>query len=192
MENPGGNDTGRWSASAPPRIHNRSTVPWRIRYGRLMSSAPNPVAAGRADPALWTAVLLVALGGAVGATCRYGINVLLPHDPGQFPFADMTANLAGCLAMGLFLGFVTTLPRTPPRITPLVATGFLGGLTTFSSYAADAAVLADAGATAKLFVYVIGTLALGWLLLRLGWVFGRRGERPDEGRPDFGAAEMGD
>ncbi|MCH9816676.1 MAG: CrcB family protein [Actinomycetia bacterium] len=155
-------------------------------------SHPPDAATRRVDPAFWQVLGLVALGGAAGASVRYGSNVALPHDPGQFPFADLAANLVGCLLMGLFLGVVTTLPRTPPRLTPLLATGFLGGLTTFSSYAADAAVLADAGATAKLFVYVLGTLLFGWLLLRAGWTFGRRGERPDEGRPEFGPAEMGD
>jgi CrcB protein len=146
----------------------------------------------RDDPGMPLILGLVAIGGALGASCRYAANVALRHDPGQFPFGDFSANLVGCLLMGIFLGYITTLALTPARATPLVATGFLGGLTTFSSYAADAAILTDVGATANLFLYVAGTLILGWLLLRFGWSLGRCGEAPGAGQPDFDAQEMGD
>jgi len=135
---------------------------------------------------------LIAMGGAAGAITRYTNGLIWPHAPDEFPMGDFVSNLAGCLAMGLFLGVVSMLSSTPARLTPLIATGYLGGLTTFSSYAADAAGLVDAGQASKALFYMGATVFFGWLLLRLGWELGRRGAPADSGRPDFGAKEMGD
>lgn len=135
---------------------------------------------------------LIALGGAAGALTRYTSVLIWPHAADEFPMGDFVSNLAGCLAMGLFLGVVSMLSSTPARLTPLVATGYLGGLTTFSSYAADAAGLVDVGQVPKALFYLVATVLFGWLLLRLGWELGRRGASPDAGRPKFGAKEMGD
>ena len=135
---------------------------------------------------------LIALGGAAGALTRYANGLIWPHAADEFPMGDFVSNLAGCLAMGLFLGVVSMLASTPARLTPLIATGYLGGLTTFSSYAADAAGLVDAGQVPKALFYVVATVFFGWLLLRSGWELGRRGASPKVGRPEFGAQEMGD
>lgn len=135
---------------------------------------------------------LIALGGAAGASTRYLNGLIWPHVADEFPMGDFVSNLAGCLAMGLFLGVVSMLSSTPARLTPLIATGFLGGLTTFSSYAADAAGLIDAGQVPKALSYLIATVLLGWLLLRIGWELGRRGVRSEAGRLDFGSRKMGD
>lgn len=135
---------------------------------------------------------LIALGGAAGASTRYLNGLIWPHAPDEFPMGDFVSNLAGCLAMGLFLGVVSMLTSTPARLTPLIATGYLGGLTTFSSYAADAAGLIDAGQVPKMFLYLTTTVLFGWLLLRFGWEMGRRGASPRAGRPEFGGKEMGD
>jgi CrcB protein len=135
---------------------------------------------------------LIALGGAAGALTRYTNGRIWPHLPDEFPMGDFVANLAGCLGMGLFLGVVSMLSSTPARLAPLIATGYLGGLTTFSSYAADAAGLIDAGQVSKAVFYTGATVCFGWLLLRLGWELGRRGAPADAGRPEFGATEMGD
>lgn len=135
---------------------------------------------------------LIALGGAAGALTRYTNGLIWPHAAGEFPMGDFVSNLAGCLAMGLFLGVVSMLASAPGRLTPLIATGYLGGLTTFSSYAADAAGLVDAGQVPKALLYLSATVLFGWLLLRAGWELGRRGGSTFAVRTDFGANGMGE
>jgi CrcB protein len=77
--------------------------------------------------ALW-----VGLGGAAGAMCRYGINVagsrIFPH----YPVGTLVANVFGALAIGVLAGVVLDAPRR--QLELLVGVGFLGGLTTFSTY----------------------------------------------------------
>ena len=138
------------------------------------------------------ALAFIAVGGALGALTRYSATLLWPHQPDEFPMGDFVANLTGCLAMGVLLGVVSMLSQTPERLILLVGTGFLGGLTTFSSYASDAVHLVEAGVPIKSAVYLALTLIFGWLLLRLGWLAGRRGAPAQAGRPEFGPEEMGD
>lgn len=135
---------------------------------------------------------LVGAGGAAGALTRYSAGLIWPHELGVFPMGDFVANLTGCLAMGLFLGVVSMMQSTPERLTLLVATGYLGGLTTFSSYAQDGVLLVESGEFGKALLYLALTVLLGWFLLRGGWLLGRRGAAPRAGRPDFGPEEMGE
>lgn len=78
--------------------------------------------------------------------------------------------------MGLFLGWVSRHDRVPQWLTLLVATGFLGGLTTFSSFAADGVVLAESRQVLMMGGYVAATVLFGWVLLRIGWLMSRRGD----------------
>lgn len=80
-------------------------------------------------------IILVALGGALGATSRYGITILTSKLWGtDFPFGTFISNITGCFIIGLFLTLAIEKLGLDPRYRLLVATGFLGGLTTFSSY----------------------------------------------------------
>lgn len=142
------------------------------------------------SPALPELIAWVALGGAIGALTRYSLTLVFPETPGQWPWATFLANMAGCLIMGLFLGFVTQLSSTPLRTSALVATGFLGGLTTFSSYAADAVTLVDAGEVMISLGYLAATVAGGWLVVRVGWEVGSRGRGTDD--EVFTPEEMGE
>lgn len=140
------------------------------------STIVSPVASR--DPRLPAVVALVAVGGAAGACLRYGTSVLLPHDPTQWPVATFAVNILGCLLMGLFLGLIVTHERVPPHLAPLLATGFLGGLTTFSTFAGEIDQMATAGATATAGLYVVLSVGLGVLAVRLGWIMGRLGGAP--------------
>ena len=120
---------------------------------------------------------VVALGGALGALARWGVGTGLPHPPGAWPWATVTVNLTGCLAIGVVLAVL--LDRSPdhPWLRPFLATGVLGGYTTFSAFAVDAVQLADAGrwpvAVGYLLVSVVGGLAA----VVLGLLVGRRATR---------------
>jgi CrcB protein len=127
-----------------------------------------------ASPRLITVVGLVAVGGAAGALLRYGVNQFFLSRGEGWPLATFTVNIAGCLIMGLFLGRVDMLERIPPHVTPLMTTGFLGGLTTFSTFAAELNLIA-ASAPLPAAAYAVASVGLGVLAVRGGWWFAHRG-----------------
>ena len=95
-------------------------------------------------------ILLVALGGSAGALSRYGIGLAAARLLGKgFPWGTLIVNVAGCFVMGIVMEILLDLEsHTAQAITPAiklqmslwrhgVAIGFLGALTTFSSFGAD-------------------------------------------------------
>lgn len=78
--------------------------------------------------------LLIAFGGAVGALCRYGINIVCKNMMGAgFPWGTMAVNVLGSMLLGLVLYHPEG--RAPEKLWQMwVATGFLGALTTFSTF----------------------------------------------------------
>lgn len=109
----------------------------------------------------------VALGGAIGAALRHGVNLVSLRLSGTaFPIATLVVNVVGSLAMGLFVGWLAKraglslwgLSAADLRV--LVATGVLGGFTTFSAFSLDVAVLFERGAMASAIGYVIASIAL--------------------------------
>jgi CrcB protein len=114
-------------------------------------------------------VAVVALGGAVGATARYGASLLWPAGTGGFPWATFWVNVVGCAAMGVFMVVITDVWAAHRLVRPFFGTGVLGGFTTFSTYAVDIERLVDAGhprtAFAYLFATLLGALAAVWLAM---------------------------
>ncbi|RBY76660.1 fluoride efflux transporter CrcB [Blastococcus sp. TF02-09] len=102
-----------------------------------------------------------ALGGALGALARWGVTEALPSDPGAWPWATLLVNLSGCLALGLVLGLV--LPRHPGSawLRPFLATGVLGGYTTYSAFAVETVQLGEAGRPGAALGYVLASVAGG-------------------------------
>ena len=83
-------------------------------------------------------VSLVALGGAIGATCRYlaGVGMLRLTGPMDFPLAVLTVNIVGSILMGIFV--VAAVNKGLTQYSPFVMTGILGGFTTFSAFSLEA------------------------------------------------------
>ena len=93
-------------------------------------------------------VMLLALfvGGGAGATCRYGLGrVVGARYGGEFPLGTFLINVTGCFALGLLSSLLAALHRDTALLTALLATGFLGGYTTFSTYALEGVVLYNDG-----------------------------------------------
>lgn len=121
-----------------------------------------------------SALLWVALGGAIGSVARYGVNVAGARAFGLgFPWGTLAINVVGSLT----IGFVTALVlRRWPEATDLkffLTTGLLGGFTTFSAFSLDAAQLFERGAFALMAFYVGGTVLLSLLAVFVGLALGR-------------------
>jgi CrcB protein len=124
-------------------------------------------------------VVFVAIGGMLGALVRYGVGLLSAHWLGKgFPWGTLLVNVAGCFAMGMVLQVMAGLESRPVEAMTgglrvqlafwhkAVAIGFLGGLTTFSSFGGDALRTLQAGqplgALANVGANVILSLVAVW------------------------------
>lgn len=114
---------------------------------------------------MFPAVLQVALGGAIGATMRYlaGLWVVRILGHTSFPVGILLVNVVGCFLMGLFIG--AAAQRGLTHLSPLVATGILGGFTTFSAFSLEAVTLYERGDLSGAALYV--TLSVGLSILAL-------------------------
>ncbi len=121
-----------------------------------------------------TAATLMAIGvGAVlGAWSRWGLALWLNRAGAHLPLGTFLANLVGGLLIGAFLGALERRPEWG-ALRPFLVTGFLGALTTFSTFSAESLALiqrgAWGGALLHTLAHTLGALAatvLGWRLLR--------------------------
>lgn len=115
-------------------------------------------------------VIQVALGGAVGATARHGVNLASVRLFGSgVPLATLAVNVAGAFAMGLL---VAVIGRESPW-APLLMTGLLGGFTTFSAFSLDAVALWQRGQGLAAAAYVLASVVLSIAALAAGLEMGR-------------------
>lgn len=115
-------------------------------------------------------LLLVATGGAIGASLRHLANLaaLRFASPG-FPWSTMLVNIAGSLAMGLLVGWLARRSSgSSAEIRLFLATGLLGGFTTFSAFSLDFAVLWERNAIAQAGLYVVGSVGLSLVAVFAG------------------------
>ena len=105
--------------------------------------------------------LAVVLGGGLGAGLRHAANVVALRwlGPG-FPWGTLFVNVLGSALMGALVALLLARPQLAPYRT-FLATGLLGGLTTFSTFSLDAVALWERGDAGSAMVYVLGSLALG-------------------------------
>ncbi|MFE2479357.1 CrcB family protein [Streptomyces sp. NPDC059389] len=104
----------------------------------------------------------IAVGGALGASARYGASLLWPAaGPGAFPWTTFWTNVIGCALIGVLMVLISEGGRTPPHplVRPFAGVGVLGGFTTFSTYAVDFSRLLDAGEAGRALAYAGLTVA---------------------------------
>ncbi|HEX8385606.1 MAG TPA: fluoride efflux transporter CrcB [Rubricoccaceae bacterium] len=113
-------------------------------------------------------ILLVALGGALGAAARYAAALALgrPTLVSGLPLGTLVVNLAGCLLVGLVVPFVTRPGAEPARL--LVVVGVLGGFTTLSAFSLESVELLRAGKAGAAVLYGALSVGLGLTLTALG------------------------
>lgn len=85
--------------------------------------------------------IAVGAGGAIGCWLRWGLGALLNPVFPTLPMGTLAANLLGGLLMGCVMGLFEHFQTLPPALRLAVLTGFLGGLTTFSTFSAESATL---------------------------------------------------
>ncbi|MFM8467313.1 MAG: fluoride efflux transporter CrcB [Oxalobacteraceae bacterium] len=97
----------------------------------------------------------VAIGASLGAWLRWCLSLWLNARVENLPLGTLLANIAGGFMIGIAVGVFENFPELPPEWRLLVITGFLGGLTTFSTFSAESVILLQRG-------------AYGWVLLHTG------------------------
>jgi CrcB protein len=121
-----------------------------------------------------TAFFAVGIGAAIGAWGRWGLSLALNALFPFLPLGTLAANLVGGYLMGISMGLVALGGLLSPELRLLITTGFLGGLTTFSTFSAESVTLFSRGeygwASLHLLGHVIGSLlmtALGLMTVQL-------------------------
>jgi CrcB protein len=111
---------------------------------------------------------VIALGGGLGALARYGLAQALPGRPGTFPWATFATNVLGCLLIGVLMVLVTEIRQAHPLVRPFLGVGFLGGFTTFSTYAVEIRDLLRPETAGIAIGYLAGTFAAAMLAVLIG------------------------
>jgi CrcB protein len=119
--------------------------------------------------------LLVAAGGAAGAVARYGLTLFVATFwKRDFPLATLLINVSGSLILGFFSTFAAERAAIDPLWRLLIATGFIGAYTTFSTFEYETERLAASGAVVWGAVNVVTSVLAGFIAVRLGVILARR------------------
>jgi len=113
-------------------------------------------------------ILLVFVGGGFGSVLRYLIGNYLNTSNSAFPYGTFVVNVLGSLFIGIILGLAAKNEALSQSQTLLLATGFCGGFTTFSSFAYENQLFFKSGDFMTLAVYTVASFALGFLTVFLG------------------------
>lgn len=116
------------------------------------------------------ALLLVGLGGGLGAIARFSLGSVIGHYwPTTFPLATLLINIIGSVAMGLFIGFLAKfLPAWQETARLFVAVGVLGGFTTFSAFSLETVLMLERGELLAAGGYVLMSVVVCVIGLYLG------------------------
>ena len=113
--------------------------------------------------------LLVLLGGAIGSLARYlAATTIMSRYPGRFPLGTLIVNVTGCFLIGAIMTSLTQKTATHPNWRLFLVVGFLGGYTTFSSFAWETYISARDGSPWVGLLNVITSVILGYFAVWLG------------------------
>jgi len=126
-------------------------------------------------PTPLVASLHVALGGAIGSVLRYQLGRGMTHWLGPqavtaFPWATLTVNLVGSLAMGILAGWLARHSENAEPLRLLLGVGLLGGFTTFSAFSLEMMVLIERGQAGQAFLYAAVSVLAGLSALYIGLI----------------------
>lgn len=112
-------------------------------------------------------VLLIAIGGALGAVIRYAVSQWLASSAHKFPFGTVCVNIIGSFLLGWLIG-----AKVEDFVLALLGIGFCGALTTFSTVQWEIFQLHKQQAFLLLFIYALVTYGAGWLSALIGYWIG--------------------
>ena len=120
----------------------------------------------------------VALGGAIGALLRYQTGRWMtwwlgPNTVTAFPWATLTVNVLGSLAMGLLAGYLARHGQGGEQWRLFIGVGVLGGFTTFSAFSLEMMILIERGQAAQGLIYALVSVLAGLTALYLGLILMR-------------------
>jgi fluoride exporter len=119
-------------------------------------------------------VLVVGAGGFLGAIARYGVGLLVARLwSTEFPLGTFLINVSGSFVLGFFSALATERLALDPAWRLLVATGFVGAYTTFSTFEYETHRLVEVGSALWAALNVVASVLLGFLAVRLGVLLAR-------------------
>lgn len=113
-------------------------------------------------------VLLVFLGGGAGSVLRFWLGKYLNSPANGIPYGTFLANILGSLLIGIILGLAAKNNTLSHNQTLLLATGFCGGFTTFSTFAYENHVFLKSGDFTSFALYTIASFIIGFLAVFAG------------------------
>ena len=118
-------------------------------------------------------IIIVGAGSFLGGITRYVVSQFMDGKfPGVFPYGTLTINILGCLLIGVLFGFLEkTMLNQEWRI--FLATGILGGFTTFSAFSIETYNLIREGHSWMAVLYVLASVVAGLMLTVLGFYLAR-------------------
>lgn len=119
-------------------------------------------------------VLLVALGGGLGAASRFGVSLAMPVPASGWPWPTFTVNVAGSLLIGLLAGWLATRGDGAEPWRLFLGVGVLGGFTTFSAYSLETIRMAERGDWAGASAYAVGSVMAGLIAVAAGLFIAKR------------------
>jgi len=117
-------------------------------------------------------ILFIGVGGFLGSISRYAVHKLLTGIfPGIFPLGTLAANLLGCLLIGIIYGMATSYNILSHEMRMLLAVGFCGSFTTFSTFANENLALLQSNQIFVMIIYTAVSIIIGILMVFLGIKF---------------------
>ncbi|GAL64541.1 MULTISPECIES: fluoride efflux transporter CrcB [Algibacter] len=113
-------------------------------------------------------LVFVFLGGGFGSVLRYVIGKLLNNTENGIPYGTFVANILGSLLIGIVLGLAAKHDSLSQNQTLLLATGFCGGFTTFSTFAYENHMFLKSGDFTSFAIYTIASFVVGFLAVFFG------------------------
>lgn len=119
-------------------------------------------------------VLLVALGGGLGAASRFGVSLAVPARADAWPVATFGINVAGSLLIGLLAGWLSTRGDAAEPWRLFLGVGVLGGFTTFSAYSLETMRMIERNDWVGASTYSIGSVIAGLIAVAIGLAMAKR------------------
>lgn len=116
-------------------------------------------------------LIFVFIGGGFGSVLRFLVGKWLNNSDNGIPYGTFVANILGSLLIGLILGYAAKSEALSQNHTLLLATGFCGGFTTFSTFAYENHVFLKSGDFTSFAFYTIASFILGFLAVFAGMYF---------------------